>query len=60
MNYIEQIKAHAEAYVQGAEQSVADHVHAFLAWVEGKNAEEAQAAEYTAWLQAHGYTVTKP
>lgn len=59
MDYIAQIKAHVEAYAQGAEQSVSEHLHAFVAWIEGKQAEEATAVQYTQWLEAHGYTVTK-
>jgi len=59
MDYLAQLKAHVEAYAQGAEQSAADHIRAFVAWIEGKQAEEATAAQYKEWLEAHGYTVTK-
>lgn len=59
MDYIAQIKAHVEAYAQGAEQSVSEHLHAFVAWIEGKQAEEAKEQEAVAFLQGLGYSVTK-
>lgn len=57
---IETLKQHAEHYLAevgvSADHAFANTIKAFVAFVEGKNAE----ADAVALLESHGYTVTAP
>lgn len=56
---IETIRAHIEHFAREVDTSVADHLRQFADWLDVRLADEAKAREYSDWLTAHGYTVTK-
>lgn len=53
------LRAHIDNFAREVDTSVVDHIRQFADWLDVRLADEAKAKEYSDWLTAHGYTVTK-